>query len=91
MKVVAALISLLCAVAFVSGQSRNICTTNSGTTGQCRPLVKCVKFVHEIPLLRNQPCRLVTGEKGVCCPHIVPGTATCELRKRVLLARTFET
>ena len=86
MKALAALVSLLCAVASVSGQSRSICTTNSGTTGQCRPLVKCVKFVHEIPLLRNQPCRLVTGETGVCCPHIVLGTATCELlRKCVVL------
>ena len=74
------IVSLLLALAGLArGQSRGFCTTVDGQNGQCRPLVKCVRFFHEIPTLQQRPCPLTTGEKGVCCPHIVLGSATCEL------------
>ena len=64
------------AVTDVSGQIRNFCATPRGQTGQCRPLVKCVRFFHEIAELQRRPCPLLaTGEKGVCCPYVVIGTA----------------
>ena len=63
---------------FCSGQRLN-CRTSDGRQGQCRPLVKCIRFTHEIPTLVKQHCPLASNEKGVCCPHIVLGTATCEL------------
>ena len=73
------LVSLLLALTGLArGQSRGFCTTVDGQNGQCRPLVKCVRFFHEIPTLQQRPCPLTTGEKGVCCPHIVLGSATCE-------------
>ncbi len=60
------------------------CRSSDGRSGQCRPLVKCVRFLAEVAELRSSPCLLGTGpdgaqERGVCCPHIVRGTATCEL------------
>eukprot|EP00095_Tigriopus_kingsejongensis_P002572 maker-scaffold274_size229011-snap-gene-1.21 protein:Tk02572 transcript:maker-scaffold274_size229011-snap-gene-1.21-mRNA-1 annotation:"chorion peroxidase-like" len=71
----------------VRGQSVGFCTTLHGKQGQCKPLVKCVRFVHEIPLLQNQPCQLLTGEVGVCCPHIVIGTATFRKPRRNTVLR----
>lgn len=52
----------------------SFCTTSftrQKVPGQCRPLVKCVRFFHEIPKLRSRPCRLVSGDIGVCCPYVV--------------------
>ncbi len=54
------------------------CRTSDGRSGQCRPLVKCVRFLSEVSRLRGSPCSLRAGEGGVCCPHIVRGTATCK-------------
>ncbi|XP_039283319.1 peroxidase [Nilaparvata lugens] len=44
------------------------CSTLSGEAGRCRPLVNCLSFYAELPELRRQPCRLRSGELGVCCP-----------------------
>ena len=55
------------------GQSRFFCSTSSGKRGQCRPLVKCIRFMHEISSLIKSPCPLATGSRGVCCPHLVFG------------------
>lgn len=73
---------VLILVQLAEGQLTGFCTTLQGNQGQCKPLVKCVRFVHEIPLLQNQPCQLLTGELGVCCPHIVIGTATFRKPRR---------
>ena len=53
------------------------CTRTGGGRGQCRPLVKCVRFIHEVTELQKRPCSIGNGERGVCCPHVVIGTATC--------------
>ena len=45
----------------------------SPVVGQCKPLVKCVRFFHEIPTLQSQPCQLPSGASGVCCPYVVIG------------------
>ena len=37
--------------------------------GVCKPLVKCVRFFHEIQEVSDRPCTLKTGETGVCCPY----------------------
>lgn len=44
------------------------CTTLSGESGVCRPLVRCITFYAEVPELRRQPCNLQERELGVCCP-----------------------
>lgn len=48
------------------------CTTSftrEKVPGVCKPLVKCVRFFHEIQEVQNRPCTLKTGETGVCCPY----------------------
>ena len=48
------------------------CTTSftrEKVPGTCKPLVKCVRFFHEIQEVKNRPCTLKTGETGVCCPY----------------------
>ena len=48
------------------------CTTSftrEKVPGTCKPLVKCVRFFHEIEEVKNRPCTLKTGETGVCCPY----------------------
>lgn len=48
------------------------CTTSftrEKVPGVCKPLVKCVRFFHEIQEVKNRPCTLKTGETGVCCPY----------------------
>ena len=61
----------------VLGQRVSECTRAGGERGQCRPLVKCVRFIHEVTELQKRPCSIGNGERGVCCPHVVIGTATC--------------
>ena len=69
----------------VLGQGRvPECTRASGGRGQCRPLVKCVRFIHEVTELQKRPCSIGNGERGVCCPHVVIGTATCRYRDFVM-------
>ena len=71
--------AIFAAAAFVGvGYGQQSCVTGDGGRGQCRPLVKCVRFMHEVAELERRPCRLLDGEQGVCCPHIVIGTATCK-------------
>ena len=62
------------------GQRQQVpeCTRAGGGRGQCRPLVKCVRFIHEVTELQRRPCSIGNGERGVCCPHVVIGTATCK-------------
>ena len=47
------------------------CVRN-GVAGECRTLIRCVRFLQEIELLQSSPCRL-SGSRGarggVCCPH----------------------
>ena len=48
------------------------CTTSftrEKVPGVCKPLVKCVRFFHEIQQVSDRPCTLKTGETGVCCPY----------------------
>jgi len=47
------------------------CTARNGIIGDCRQLIKCVRFFFEIELLRSAPCPLPGGVRGVCCPHIL--------------------
>ncbi|XP_075222518.1 salivary peroxidase/catechol oxidase-like [Lycorma delicatula] len=49
-------------------QSGPRCSTLSGESGECRPLVNCLSFYAELPELRRQPCRLIQDQLGVCCP-----------------------
>ena len=75
-------ITILCfsvlKTAYSAGQFINnrpvfsFCTTSftrEKVPGVCKPLVKCVRFFHEIPQVVNRPCQLKTGELGVCCPY----------------------
>jgi len=66
-------ILLLCTSPFVASQASDLCTTLEGKRGQCRPLVRCVRFISEVNALRRRPCPLSNGEDGVCCPHILRG------------------
>ncbi len=80
---------LLSVVFYCNGQGvgpLSPCSTSDGRAGQCRPLVKCVRFLSEVDDLKRSPCLLRgDSERGVCCPHIVRGTATCELFKYSLM------
>ena len=72
------LFALLGALALGQQQQVPECTRAGGGRGQCRPLVKCVRFIHEVTELQRRPCSIGNGERGVCCPHVVIGTATCK-------------
>ena len=78
-EVSALFLTLLVAVASRHGVLGQVpeCTRTGGGRGQCRPLVKCVRFIHEVTELQKRPCSIGNGERGVCCPHVVIGTATC--------------
>ena len=41
----------------------------NGIQGDCRLLIKCVRFFFEIKSLQSSPCSLADGGQGVCCPH----------------------
>ena len=41
----------------------------NGVAGECRSLIKCVRFLQEVSLLQSSQCLLVGGGRGVCCPH----------------------
>ena len=41
----------------------------NGIRGDCRLLIKCVRFFFEIKTLQSAPCSLGNGVQGVCCPH----------------------
>ena len=41
----------------------------NGIQGDCRLLIKCVRFFFEIQSLQSSPCSLADGGQGVCCPH----------------------
>ena len=60
------------------GEVLHFCTTSNTrerVPGVCRPLVKCIRYFHELPHLQNRPCNLQNGETGVCCPYYsVPAT-----------------
>jgi len=45
------------------------CTARNGIRGDCRLLIKCVRFFFEIKTLQSSPCSLGNGVQGVCCPH----------------------
>ncbi|XP_040572178.1 salivary peroxidase/catechol oxidase [Lepeophtheirus salmonis] len=59
----------------IQGSYSQSCYTFDVKIGQCKPLVKCVRFVREIPELEKQPCLLYpSGAPGVCCPHLSFGS-----------------
>ena len=41
----------------------------NGVRGDCRPLIKCVRFFFEIASLSSVTCPLAGGARGICCPH----------------------
>jgi len=45
------------------------CSARNGVLGDCRTLIRCVRFVFEIDSLISTPCLLPGGHRGVCCPH----------------------
>lgn len=54
----------------------SLCTSpfsKQRVVGQCKPLVKCSRFFHQIPQLSKSSCRLLSGEVGVCCPYVILG------------------
>ena len=40
------------------------CSSRDGVLGDCRPLIKCVRFLFEIETLRALPCQLPFGQPG---------------------------
>ena len=78
MKLVAASVVILFLASATSAQRVfGFCTTSftrEKVPGRCRPLIKCVRFFHELQTLANRPCTLKSGEVGVCCPYSVPAT-----------------
>jgi len=45
------------------------CAARNGVRGDCRLLIKCVRFFFEIESLQSVTCDLGGGLRGVCCPH----------------------
>jgi len=45
------------------------CVARNGVRGDCRPLIKCIRFFFELEALQSVTCDLNTGVKGICCPH----------------------
>ena len=48
----------------------------NGVAGECRSLIKCVRFLQEVSLLQSSQCLLPSGGRGVCCPHTLLTTLT---------------
>ncbi len=40
------------------------CSSRDGVLGDCRPLIKCVRFLFEVETLRALPCQLPFGQPG---------------------------
>ena len=90
MKTILALLILEQWMANILGQEvLHFCTTSNTrerVPGVCRPLVKCIRYFHELPHLQNRPCNLQNGETGVCCPYYsVPATRSKFLLPACLL------
>eukprot|EP00091_Calanus_sinicus_P024640 TRINITY_DN8959_c0_g1_i1.p1 TRINITY_DN8959_c0_g1~~TRINITY_DN8959_c0_g1_i1.p1 ORF type:complete len:454 (+),score=123.98 TRINITY_DN8959_c0_g1_i1:137-1498(+) len=45
------------------------CAARNGVRGDCRLLLKCIRFFFEIEALQSVTCDLGGGLRGICCPH----------------------
>jgi len=45
------------------------CAARNGVRGDCRLLIKCIRFFFEIETLQSVTCDLGGGLRGICCPH----------------------
>jgi len=45
------------------------CAARNGVRGDCRLLIKCIRFFFELEALQSATCDLGGGLRGVCCPH----------------------
>merc|ERR1712013_357094 len=45
------------------------CAARNGVRGDCRLLIKCIRFFFELEVLQSVTCDLGGGLRGICCPH----------------------
>jgi len=45
------------------------CAARNGIRGDCRLLIKCIRFFFELEVLQSVTCDLGGGLRGICCPH----------------------